>query len=170
MLLFTLSNGQTNFRWEKSNVIAKNKEQIYSDTKKFIDSNWKSSKDVIQFDDKEAGFILVKGTRIIDILDMKEEYVYTYIYNMTFKMRDNYYDFVIDNVYCESAKIAGSKHAVTKIQPFAGDKCPETGTSHNPGISKDKAIPMMASFKQELQSIIDNYESFIKGSGSTKNK
>ena len=84
-------------------------------------------------------------------------------------MRENYYDAVIDNVYCESAKIAESKHAVTKIQPFDGDKCPETGMSRNPGISKDKAIPMMASFKHELQSTIDNYETFIKGSGSTNN-
>ena len=62
ILIFGQGFTQTNFKWEKVDSVAKNKAQIYSDTKMFIAEYWKSAQTVIQNDDKEGGMILVKGT------------------------------------------------------------------------------------------------------------
>jgi len=169
ILMFYLSNGQTNFIWEVTDSVAKTKAQLYSDSKMFIAKNWNSSKDVIQNDDKEAGVILIKGTSIMKVSFMTLVYVYVYNYTVTFKMKDNKYKISIDNVYCESAYYYGGNGSVAKIQPFDGENCPETGTFKAPGITKKKAIPMMMEFKKELQSIIDNYESYIKNPSSLDN-
>lgn len=58
------SFAQTNFKWEKIDSVAKTKSQLYSDTKMFIAETWKSSKDVIQNDDKEGGVLLIRGISI----------------------------------------------------------------------------------------------------------
>ncbi len=162
ILMFIFSNGQTNFKWEKTDSVAKTKAQIYSDTKMFIAEYWKSAQNVIQNDDKESGTILIKGTSIMKEYVMNGEYVYIYNYTVTFRMKNNKYRINIDNVYCESAYMTGSKYSITKIEPFDGDNCPKTGTFSAPGIPKKKAIPMMAKFKQDLQSIVDSYEEYIK--------
>lgn len=93
---------------------------------------------------------------------MLNEYTYVYNYTLTFKMKDNKYKIILDNVYCESAYAHGSALDITKIDPFDGDNCPETGTMRNPGLPRKKAIAMMASFKSELQAIIDRYSEFIQ--------
>lgn len=62
MLWCAVTFGQINFRWEKIDSVAKSKSQIYSDTKMFIAETWKSSKSVIQNDDKENGAVFIEGT------------------------------------------------------------------------------------------------------------
>jgi hypothetical protein len=153
---------QDNFKWEKVDSIQKSKNQIYSDTKVFIAKKWKSAKDVIQNDDKEAGIIQIKGAYIKQVSFYMGEYEYIYSYLITFKMKDNKYKIVLDNVYCASARMLTGSGRVVKIEPFDGDNCPETGTFSAPGISKKKAIQMMAEVKSELQKIISSYEQEIK--------
>lgn len=155
---------QTNFKWDKSDSIAKNSSQLYIDTKMFIAENWKSSKSVIQNDDKDAGVVLIKGSSIKEVPYMMGVYTYIYNYTITFKIKDSKYKVIVDNVYCNSAYYSPGAKAVKKIEPFDGDNCPSTGDITAAGIPKKKAIIMMAEFKQELQSIIDSYEKHIKTS------
>lgn len=157
--------GQTNFQWEKTDSVALNKNEIYSLTKMFIGEKWKSAQNVIQNDDKESGIILVKGASVQETSFMGGKYIYVYKYSITFRMKNNKYKMTLDNVYCESANMSGGPE-VTKIQPFDGDNCPETGTFKAPGLPKKKAIIMMGEFKRELQMLVDSYPVYLKKEAS----
>lgn len=151
---------QTNFVWEKTDSIAKNKSQIYSDTKMFIAETWKSAKAVTENDDKENGNILIKGIcRKSDTYSLAV-YEYNFRYNVTFRMKDNKFKINIDNVYCESAHRGYEQ--IKKVDPFEGDNCPEMNSGWGEGLPKKKMILLMVSLKNELQSIIDNYSQYIK--------
>ena len=151
---------QTNFSWEKVDTTSKNIAQIYSLTKMFVAETWKSSKDVIQNDDKDAGVILVKGSSVQNVAHLLGIFTYVYNYQVTFKMKENKFKIMINNVYCESASFNGAK-GVLLIQPFEGDNCPQTTTMTHSGLSKRKAIAMMANLKSELQGIVDGYSKYI---------
>jgi hypothetical protein len=157
----TFTFGQSNFQWERIDSIAKTKNEIYSLTKMFIAETWKSAQNVIQNDDKDGGLILVKGASIQKKMFMGGEYNYVYNYSVTFRMRDNKYKITLDNVYCESAYMSSGRQ-FTKIQPFDGDNCPETGTFAAPGLPKKKAIEMMNQFRSELENLINLYPEFLK--------
>jgi len=163
-----LSDAQTNFRWDVMDSIPKTKSQLYSDTKIFIAKTWKSALSVLQNDDKETGNIIVKGSSI-----QKENYsmnVFTYIYNytVTFKMKDNKYKIIIDNVYCESAFPVGqAKFDILKIEPFDGEYVKGKIGMLTSTLPENKAVSMMASLKAELQQIVDGYTNFIKTTSST---
>lgn len=151
---------QTNFEWEKMDTISKSKSQIYSDTKMFIAETWKSSKAVIENDDKDGGIILIKGNSIKSDTYSLALFEYIFRYNVTFRMKDNKYKINIDNVYCEFAK--GGNKQIKNIQPFDGDNCPDTNAGWGGGLPKKKMIILMASLKNDLQLIIDNYIQYIK--------
>lgn len=158
-----------NFKWEKIDSVSKTKVQIYTDTKMFISEAWKSAKNVTQNDDKDAGIILVKGSSIKKVSMFMQQYDYVYTYNVTFKMKDGKYKVTIDNVNMESAIFMNNPSAhIVSIPPFEGeDNCPDTGTLRSPGPTKKKIIPMMESLKQDLQSIVDSYEKYIKNPSNT---
>lgn len=158
----TTTLGQSNFQWEKVDSVSKSKNEIYSLTKLYISENWKSAQEVIQNDDKDGGIILIKGASIEEFAFMGGVYVYVYKYTMTFKMKDNKYKMTLDNVYCEDAYMKSSGVKVTKLAPFEGENCPDTGTFKAPGLPKKKAIIMMSEFKQNLQSLVDSYPEYIK--------
>lgn len=151
--------GQNTYKIEKTDSLNKNKNQIYSDTKMFIAETWKSAKDVIQNDDKENGVILVKGSFIEKFSFMMGEYIYIYNYNVTFKMKDNKYKIILDEVYCDKAYFGGNGQSIKKIEPFDGDNAPELNGGS--GLPKKKAIIMMSEVRNHLQSIIDRYSSEI---------
>jgi len=160
ILIFTLSFGQTNFKWEKTDSITKTKDQLYSDTKMFIAETWKSSKDVIQNDDKDGGIVLIKGASTQKIMHVMAEYVFVYSYNVTCKMKNGKYKMNLDNVHCESARITGGTTVVPKVEPFDGNICPSAYGGK--GKFGDKVVLMMTSLKSELQGIVDSYEKYIK--------
>lgn len=153
---------QTNFVWEKTDTITKSKSQIYSDTKMFIAETWKSSKAVIENDDKEGGNILIKGNVIKSDTYSMNVLEYVYGYTVTFRMKDNKYKITLDNVYCKSTNNTFN-WVLKKVEPFDGDNCPKmnSGLMSN-GLPKKKMIALMASVKNELQSIFDNYSHYIK--------
>lgn len=153
------------FTWEKTDSVAKTKAQIYSDTKMFIAITWKSAKNVIQNDDKEGGIILLKGSTTREVFCFGTTWYYVYYYNVTFRMKDNKFKIVIDNLYCESAY--NSKGGVpNKIEPFLGDQCPQNVSMgfNTPGIPKKQAISMMASLLNDFQPIVDDYVKYINAS------
>ena len=160
LFCLNLAFGQANFQWEKMDSVSKAKSEIYSLTKMYIGETWRSAQNVIQNDDRESGSILVKGASIQKFSFMGGVYVYVYNYSVTFRMRDNKYKMTLDNVFCESAYMDGGT-SITKIQPFEGDNCPETGTFSAPGLPKKKAILMMSTFKQELQTLVDGYPAYL---------
>src|SRR5664280_2357746 len=105
LLLFTLNSlAQSNFEFVKTDSIQKTKEQIYSATKMFIAETWKSSKEVIQNDDKDGGVILIKGKTEIkweQPFNMPKMIIFHdswYSYNVTFRMKNSKYQIKIDNV------------------------------------------------------------------------
>ena len=164
LLTFSLNNlfSQTNFVWEKTDSIAKTKSQIYTDTKMFIAENWKSSKGVIENDDKEGGIILIKGNVIKSDTYTMNVLEYVYAYTLTFRMKDNKYKLTLDNVYCKSVSDSFDWQ-LKKVEPFDGDNCPKmNGGLMSNGLPKKKMIALMASVKNELQTILDIYAQYIK--------
>lgn len=155
-----LSIGQNVFKIEKTDSINKNKNQIYTDTKMFIAETWKSAKEVIQNDDKDNGVILIKGSLVEKFVFMTGEYTYIYRYNVTFRMKDNKYKIILDNVYCDMAYFGPNKVTVNKIEPFEGDNAPELRFGES-GLPKKKAIIMMSEVRNTLQSVIDRYSNEI---------
>lgn len=162
-LVFVSSNllAQQNFVWEKTDTVAKTKDDIYSDTKMFIAENWKSAKAVIQNDDKEGGLILVKGKTIQILSHSLYTCEYTYSYNVVFRMKDQKYKITIDNVYCESAYVGGRK--LKEVQPFEGGNVPEMRPTEGGSIPKKKLIELMSELKSELQNIVDDYTEYLNG-------
>lgn len=161
LLLISFSAiSQTNFEWEKMDTISKSKSQIYSDTKMFIAETWKSSKAVIENDDKEDGTILIKGiSRQSDTYSL-QVYEYNFRYNVTFRIKDNKFKISLNNVYCESAFRGNTQ--IKKINPFEGENCPETNPGWGGGLPKKKMVLLMVSLKNDLQLIIDSYVKYIK--------
>lgn len=157
---FFFSFGQNGFTWEKTDSISKTQSQIYSAAKMFIAKTWKSSKDVIQNDDKETGVILIKGVSsqnfAVNLGLCPMEYIFNY--NVTFKMKDGKYKITIDNVHCTSAHGGTNYQELRPIEP--SDQIPypfKTGA-----VSNKKAVELMQSLKQELQAILDAYIDYLK--------
>ena len=150
---------QTNFVWEKTDSVKKTKAQIYSETKMFIAKTWKSSKDVIQNDDKEGGLILIKGVVGSNIESyMFAKYQYTYQYNITFRIKENRFKITLDNVICISAKCITGNGQIwekPKIEPFDDDNCPDINAFSGDGLPCKKMIPLMANVKERIQAIFD---------------
>jgi len=163
MCFIVISFGQTNFKWEKTDSIQKTKSQIYSDTKMFIAQTWKSAQAVIQNDDKEAGNILIKGVCKITVQSgggYLDEY---YDYTVSFKMKDNKYKIIIDNVYGSNSIVSrgkGGPYPVIKIFEGSADNC--TQTAWITGVTKNKAVEVMSDLKRILQSIVNDYDKYIK--------
>ncbi|MEI6141786.1 MAG: DUF4468 domain-containing protein [Mariniphaga sp.] len=156
-LIFAASFGQVNFIWEKTDSIPMNKSQLYSATKMFIAEILNSSNEAfILNDDKEAGVILVKAFAYG--LAEKAD-IYTFDYNVTFKMKDGKYKIMIDNVQCSSA-IRGEC-----IEPIDGNPYPKKLR----GISNKRAVSMLADLKWNLQMIVHVYEVEVKKASSTNN-
>ncbi|MHB8158246.1 MAG: DUF4468 domain-containing protein [Desulfocucumaceae bacterium] len=164
-----VSNAQTNFKWDIADSIPKSKSQIYSDTKIFIAKTWKSAQTVIQNDDKEAGNILVKGSSVQKVYHSMNDFTYVYSYTVTFRMKDNKFKIIIDNVFCESAVPVGqAKYDILKIEPFDGEYVKGKTGMMTATLPEKKAVPMMATLRAELQSIVDNYIKYINETSSTE--
>jgi len=158
---------QTGFIWVKSDTTTKSGSQIYSDTKMFIAETWKSSKSVIQNDDKEGGNILIKGVCVKSNTYSMMLIKYTYAYTVTFKMKNGKYKITIDNVYCENA--TASDREIKKIEPFDGEDVPEMNAFTTSSLPKKKMIGLMKEVKAELQSIFDSYSVYISKPSSNEN-
>ncbi|MEI8202428.1 MAG: hypothetical protein WCH34_05415 [Bacteroidota bacterium] len=153
ILVISQAISQTNFNWEKSDSVLKSKLQIYEETKNFISEFWQPERILVFRDDKEAGIIKFNSTLLTG--KVFDDYCeYTYCYNATFKISQGKYTIIIDSVHCESA--FNGNYKIKKIEPFDGDNCPNTGVMGG-GISKKKAILMMATLKNELEIIFDKY-------------
>ena len=157
-VLIYSASAQADFKWGKIDSIPKTKSQIYLDTKMFITNVWKASGKTIQNDDQVTGVIVVKGksSQIFNFALCPYEYTYEYI--VTFKMRDGMYKITIDHVYCSSAFGGKDRSPINRIEPVDGIPYPlETGW-----LAEKRAVKMIQSLKQELQTIMDSYIEFLK--------
>ena len=152
ILSFTLTFSQTNFRWEKIDSVPKTKSKIYSDTKMFIAETWKSSKNVIQNDDKEGGAIFIEGTiNKIGGSGLRSA-TFWYSYNVKFYMKEQKYRILIENVEFKSSDRAGWTAAVASEWP-GGWSC---------SLMEKPWSELMTSLKTDMQNIINDYEKYIK--------
>ena len=150
-----------NFTWDKTDSVGKSKSQIYSDTKMFIAETWKSAQAVLQNDDKESGIVLIKGTILIEERFMSWTYKYYYGYNVTFKMKDNKYKIIIDNVYCDNAYVTDTRNSpVLKVDPFEGDNCPKLGLATS--LPRNALINMMPKLKKKIDNIVIEYADYMQ--------
>lgn len=161
ILLFCLSaTAQNSYRWERIDSVSKTKSQIYSDTKMFIAETWKSSKDVIQNDDKENGIILVKGVISKFGGGVLNTGKFWYSYNVKFYIKEQKCRIVIDNFVFDSADTPNRKAQVAEEYP-GGWNC---------SLSKNQWTDLMISLKEDMQGIVNSYTKFIKGaSPNTEN-
>ncbi len=153
-LILLINNGfsQTNFKWEKIDSISKTKSKIYSDTKMFIAETWKSSKNVIQNDDKEGGAVFIEGT--IEKVGGSGLRVasFWYSYNVKFYMKEQKYRIVVENVEFKTSSKPGWTAKVANEWPGGWD-C---------ALMKKPWTELMTSLKADMQKIVDDYEKYIK--------
>ncbi len=156
-----LAFAQTDFKWDKVDSVSKTKDQIYSDTKMFIAETWKSAQNVIQNDDKDGGMILIKGASIQSKSFQMNEHIWTFSYTVKFMMKDNKYKIVIEDVYCSAARCAANEWAKMPV----ADNYPSEKGLRSTGVNEERYLEIMKSLKQELQGIVDSYETSIKKTG-----
>lgn len=163
------------FKWSKIDTLSKNKSTLFNDSKMFIAKNFKSSDIVNMSEDKDLGIIYIKvknmknmGKDLARAIDMPV-YDFVYTYNLTIKVKDNKYKITIDDVKCESStqhKLVSNSTDINletpKIDPF--DDINSAPDWLKTGHSKKKVTNMMLSLKGELQSVINNYSSYISTS------
>lgn len=155
--------GQDVVKFEKVDSVNKTSSQIYSATKLFIANTWRSAKDVIQNDDKEAGNILVKGSITENVTFFGSVYRYVYTYNVTFKMKDGKCKIIIDNIFCDKAYFVTSMKEIVRIPVFLGENCPDiSGDLFIGTISRKKAIEMMEILRIQLSDVTNDYMKFVK--------
>jgi len=155
-------SAQDSFIFEKTAEINKTQSQLYSDTKRFIADHWKSSKAVIENDDKDGGVIQLKGNEIYKYnvgMGLSCEYIYDY--TVRFRQKNNKYRIEIYDIVCTKANQVGlgNSREVPLIQPFVGE--PEKTQSAGKGLNKKKAKEMMDELRSKMNLIISEYAKFI---------
>lgn len=165
ILFILISHAQTNFKWDKIDSIAKNKNELYSLTKMYIGETWKSAQNVIQNDDKEGGAILLKGLSVQSLYYQMNDHNWTFSYTVKFLFKDKKYRIVIEDVYCQSARVAQYDWP---LMPVADNYPAEQGLKIT-GVNQERYLEIMASLKKELQSIVDGFESYLKKENDNMN-
>ena len=159
ILIGLTSFGQTDFKWDvKTESLDKNKSELYSQSKLFISEMWKSAKDVIQNDDKEAGIILVKGLSVQNLYYQMNDHRWTFSYTVKFLMKDNRCRVIIDDVYCTGARVAQYEWPHMPV----ADSYPDKKGLRITGVNKKRYSEIMSSLKQDLQTIADSYADYLK--------
>jgi len=155
--LCPISFTQTTYQIVKIDSITKNKNEIYAITKMYIAETWKSSQDVIQNDDKDAGIILVKGLNIQHLVFQMNDHIWTFAYTVKFTFKDNKYRIVIDNIYNQSARCLTYEWPHLLISDtYPGFKAT--------AINEERYFIIMNALKTELQNIVYRYEKYLKTS------
>ena len=165
ILFMTFSYAQANFKWDKIDSIAKNKNELYSLTKMYIGETWKSAQKVIQNDNKEGGAILIKGLSVQSLYYQMDDHEWTFSYTVKFLFKDNKYRIVIEDVYCQSAR---TTYYEWYCMPVADTYPTEKGLKIT-GVNEERYLEIMTSLKKELQSIVDSYENYLKNENSNIN-
>jgi len=169
-MIMCVSSFAQNFEFSKTDSIPMKKDEIYSKTKMFITDTWKSSKAVIENDDKEGGIIQLKGIyKTKGVFTLAGNYYYIYGYTVRIRMKDNKYKVEIYDVICKDVACTASGRTGILIQPFEGDGKDVKTSNFFGGISKKKAIEMMAELKGDLNSIIIAYSDCISKQTKTDN-
>lgn len=158
ILLFTTAFGQINFKWDKVDSIASDKNEIYSLSKMFIAETWNSAQNVIQNDDKEGGSILIKGVNIQSLNFQMNNHKWTYSYTIKFLFKDNKYKIIIQDVYCKAARCQQYEWAHMPV----ADTYPAEKGFKKTGVNKARYLELMSSLKKDLQNIVDGYESYLR--------
>lgn len=159
MNFISFSQSDTSFTWKVTDTTSKTKNEIYSFTKSFIANKWKSANNVIQNDDKEGGIIILKGT-ISQSVPVKMSggiilYEYIYTYTISIRFKDNKYQFLVDDIYCNST-YCSCNYKPIPIQPNL--KYPGYWKS---GIKEDEWYSVTEKVKKNLHSITNSYTTEI---------
>jgi hypothetical protein len=78
-----------------------NKAELYSKAIEWISTNFKNASDVIEYQDKDAGKIIVKGTYQVYSMGASAGFFH---FKLTFKIKDNYYKCHITDLRHEDVK------------------------------------------------------------------
>jgi hypothetical protein len=156
---------QTNFKWDHIGNVDKNKNEIYSDTKMFIADYWKSAKNVLQNDDREGGFILLKGEYPVEMLYQLNNHKWTFSYTIKFMIKENKYRINIEDIYCSDVLVgsdfASSYNSNWPKMPVS-DNYPSSGGLKITGVGEKRYIEIMDILRSHMQSIVDNYVIYIE--------
>ena len=158
---------QASFEFSKSDSVNMSKEQIYTKSKMFITDTWKSTKSVLQNDDKDGGVIQLKGRYETNgVFTLSGNYFYYYDYTVRIRVKENKYKIEIYDIFCSDVKCTASSRTGILIQPFDGNGDDVKTSNFSGGISKKKAVEMMVELRAYFNSIVTSYSEYI--SKSTK--
>lgn len=155
MLIGIKSFCQDVYKFEKTDSVKKNKNQIYSDTKMFIAEYWKSAQSVIQNDDKEGGMILIKGNISIQAGSGAGSGPWPYSYTIKFLIKENRYKIVISNITPELFP------GTNKRSPEICNGCEFPG-AFKIDMFKAKWKDVQANFPIEMQKIMSDYSNYLQ--------
>lgn len=139
--------------FERIDSIPKTKEEIFSDTKLFISTHWKSLS-LIQNEDRETGLISVNSSVVVN-----ECYVYTFTVN--FYMKDKKYKVVIGSIQPQKRICNGT----TQYSPDICDGCPFPG-SFKAAVYEKVWIKIQEDFASEMNGILNSYNEYLRKSPS----
>jgi hypothetical protein len=160
VLLGFAMQAQGIYTLEKTDSVAKTKDQIYSDTKIFITEYWKSAKEVIQNDDKEQGIIIIKGTcheiaRIGTGIDV------WYSYNVKFLMKDGKYKIILNNLKIDlPSGWAIGNPSIYDVPTIPQISFPGAGKTNF--FNEKKWLELITAVDNDMKNIIAGYEKSIK--------
>lgn len=159
LLIITISHGlvlysQTDYKWDEVVETTGTQSDIYSRTKLFVAETWKSAKDVIQNDDKEAGIILLKAKSKQNIVFSLVDHVYYFSYTVKLYQKEGKARIVIEDVVCTDVFVEGGYS--WPLLPVS-DTYPDKGLKTT-GMNEKNYLTIMASLKAELQSIVDKFK------------
>ncbi len=158
VLLFLLLSvnlvGQKDFKWDIIiDSLENNKQELYSTTKLFISETWKSAKDVVQNDDKDAGLILIKALSIQSLSFQMNNHTWTYSYTVKFYMKDGKCRIIIDDVHCSSGRCGSYEWPHMPV----AERYPEKKGLKITGVNEDRYLLLMSMLKTELNGIVYLY-------------
>ena len=151
-MITSVAFSQEFLSWSAVDTISKSKDILYSDAKNLIATNWKSSKSVIQLDDKENGQIMIKGVVKQNITSLGFTLPGNVYYNYTinFLFKDNKFKITLNNVGYESETLGRGwgNYLINTPQPeYPGAKvC---------GMQKKDYNKLIERLKNDLQGLFD---------------
>ena len=152
------------FEFEKIINMDKSRGELYSASKTFVADFWNSAKTVTQNEDENSCTLQIKALKTMEVkIGMGMFCAYDYVYTVKIQAKDKRCRIKIYDITCKDSyqNGLGGRQSIPEIQPFNGDNTEQKTKKMGRGISKEKAVEMMAELKLYFENIISQYETSV---------
>lgn len=152
-ILLQENKAQINFEWVFiSDSVGFTKDVLYNKTKVFIAENYKTTKNIIQEDNKETGLVIIKGITNVKTHFALKDVNYYFRHQINFFIKDNKYKVIIKNIECELVTCHGTIWPNISLIEY-----PKNNGMWITGISEKRYNIILVELKRNIQLELDNY-------------